>query len=363
MKIYFDNIIFSLQKSGGISIYWSELLSRMLRDGYISGIIEGKDEKNIFKDNIHIPKDLILTKNTLPIVIRRFLPELKLMPRNSIFHSSYYRYPIYNNYKVIQTVHDFTYEKFGSGPSKFLHSIQKRAAINNADGIICVSNNTKKDLLQQFPNILVDKVTVINHGYSNEYKIINKLDVNINNFNKFKSFHNRPYLVYVGDRRSKYKNFQVIIEVMSYALDYGIIIVGGGELNESERRILNSKVSLRYLHLDNLSKVELNIIYNFAHALIYPSAYEGFGIPLLEAMAAGCPVVAVNTSAIPEVIGDAGLLVSYPEVNLFLEAIIKLENQFFRNSIIKKGLNNIKRFSWEQCYQDTINFYKFIYHK
>jgi mannosyltransferase len=113
----------------------------------------------------------------------------------------------------------------------------------------------------------------------------------------------------------------------------------------------------RWTQIDRAPSILLNALYNHAHALIYPSSYEGFGIPVIEAMAAGCPVIAVGTSSIPEAAGDAGLLLDRADADAVAELLNRLTDAAFRDIVKSRGLLNAQRFSWEDCYQKTLSFY------
>ena len=132
----------------------------------------------------------------------------------------------------------------------------------------------------------------------------------------------KKYILYVGDRKG-YKNFDITINVFQKLNDFIFVIVGGGDLIDDEKELLKKEC----FHYQGISTKDLNILYNNAFCLLYPSSYEGFGIPILEAMKAGCPVVSTNISSIPEVAGDAGLLVDKVEVKEFVKTILKLENK------------------------------------
>ena len=345
MKIIYDNIIYSLQKAGGISTYWNELSSR-LKKNKLDITFYGFENENIFGKDINQEiESKIISK------FARYLPFLKKLPKNSIFHSSYYRVSNQKDIVNITTVHDFTYEYYRKGLAKYIHSLQKGRAINKSDGIICVSENTKKDLLKFYPNINDDKIKVIYNGVSNTFfQLTQPSNYLTNNYEKLK---NKKYILYVGDRKG-YKNFDIAIKVFQKLNDFIFVIVGGGDLRDDEKELLQKE----YFHYQGISTKDLNILYNNAFCLLYPSSYEGFGIPILEAMKAGCPVVSTNISSIPEVAGDAGLLVDKVEVKEFVKAILKLENKEFRNEIISKGFEQAKKFSWDKCFEETLEFYK-----
>ncbi len=348
MKIYLDNIIFSSQVSGGISVYWKELLNRILKDESRDVIIieqeKEQDIKNIFRKEFKILNRKVSFENKFPLWSYRFLPLTIKLEEGSLFHSSYYRISCSKNIKNIVTVHDFTHEYFFPFHKKFLNYWKKKIAIMKADGIICISENTKKDLLKFHPWSKDKKIKVIYNGVGEEFYLID-------NIKKEKN------ILFVGSRVS-YKNFDIVIEIIKKLVDYNLIIVGGGELTNSEKTKLESCISGRYKQKLSISSEELNIEYNKAFCLVYPSIYEGFGIPILEAMKAGCPVIAVKKSSIPEVAGKAALLVdNISEIN-FIKEIKKLEIKKLREDIIKVGLKQANKFSWDKTYKELIEFYE-----
>jgi mannosyltransferase len=361
MDIYCDNIIFALQRAGGISVYWCELLSRMLRDELPLLLFERKKVlDNVFRMKLNVPPDIVTSVSAMPTRLDRYLPITASLPKNSVFHSSYYRIPMGSDGTTIQTAYDFTYERFGSGLSRVVHSVQKRIALENASGIICISESTKRDLLRFFPRIRADRIRVIHLGYSDEFRPVDKNHLGA--LSHQDSLSKNPYLVYVGDR-SLYKNFSLAVHAIAQVAEASLVVVGGGKLSQTDQSLLNYHLSGRYVHMDRLPNEALNRLYNNAHALIYPSSYEGFGLPVIEAMAAGCPVIAANSSSIPEVAGDAGMLVDVMVADAFADHIRALAKASLREAVIQRGFENIKRFSWERCYQETISFYREIHSK
>lgn len=359
MNLIFDNIIFSLQQSGGISVYWHEIISRIINQKGLNSIFieEGNLYGNIFRKELEIDKINLCDNDTkFPKYLSRYRTiNLNVQDSTFIFHSTYYRtlskaVKKNNNVKEVVTVHDFTYEHFSKGLKKWVHCYQKKKAISAADVIICISENTKKDLLYFFPEFLFKDIRVIYNGVSDDYFVIKELKSNL---------ETKPYFLFVGSRAS-YKNFDFSIKAIAQTEKYGLKIVGS-KLNQKELRMLDELLPERWELLTNIENTKLNELYNNAFALIYPSSYEGFGIPLLEAMMAGCPFIAFKNSSIPEVAGDAGVLMDKLEISFFNEAVSTISSK--REEIIKMGFEQAKKFSWEKCYKEIMNVYKELINK
>ena len=295
MQIVFDNIIFSLQKSGGISVVWYELLTRLHRLHHL---------KPLFIDNTK-------AKN-------HYHSQIQFNDRNII---GKIHYPSISRY-----LYDFTYEFFRKGIQKKIHSWQKFKALRHSNYIVCVSKNTQHDLLNLFPEIDERKVRVIYNGVSDEYHRLPP------SFDIIRSlpFSQHSYVLYIGDR-SEYKNFPLCVKAVSQT-NYNLVIVGKS-LTDSEENLLKQHMPKeRYRATGLITNEKLSILLNYAAALIYPSIYEGFGIPILEAQKAGCPVIACNNSSIPEVLSSKTLMMDNVSIRELVAKLKLLSN----NDLIQK---------------------------
>ena len=350
-----DNIVFELQKAGGVSLVWRAILDACIADTELNchAIDSGAGFKNIFyPENMNGVK---LIKERGPLALRRYLTINKNISA-TVFHSSYFR--VHSNKKVknIVTVHDFVYEKFDSGLRKHVHLLQKKHALKAADVIICVSQNTKEDLLSYHPALGEKEIRVIYNGVSTDFCPHKEGADALSNRN------NAPYLLYVGGRFA-HKNFNAALQLLltpaANKMGLKLKVVGGGALTDKEQELIShlgllNKVS----HTGHVSSKELNMLYNLAFAFIYPSLYEGFGIPPLEAMAAGCPVICSNISSIPEVVGQAGLLFDPTQIESVEPYLEKLQHRDYRQQIVRNGLEHSAQFSWHKTGQQTLSLYK-----
>ncbi len=362
--IFLDNIIFSLQSVGGISAYWAQLLSRMQTLGDRVFLLEYRGaENNIFRKNLSIDdRNMQYISVGYPAAVARYSPLSTYIPCPAIFHSSYYRVSLLKHVANIVTVHDFIYERFRRGVPMWVHCFQKRVALRMADGIICVSENTRRDMFHFYPWLTSKDVKVIYHGVSDVFGTECRVEGLKGLGAGGEKIMGRKYVIFIGSRTS-YKNFDIAVETLSVLPDYWLVIVGGGVLSHEECTLLRGKLPGRFLHFDGVSDAHLNVLYQNAFCLLYPSSYEGFGLPVIEAMKAGCPVVAVRTSALLESCGNAALLSDSPDPAEFMIKIKLLENNAIRKDCIRKGLYHAKKFSWDRCYGETVAFYDRIFQK
>jgi glycosyltransferase involved in cell wall biosynthesis len=343
-----DSIIFSIQKVGGISVYFSEVLKRLPKSELLYSLLIYKNKSKILEE--YNQENIVPIKSSiLPLAIVRYI-DVYLPSKCTLFHSSYYRLPVFcqrKKVKIITTVHDFTYERYIGGSSARIHHWQKKRAILASDVVICISENTKKDLLHYIPKAHTFDIRVIYNGVSDDFYSTDKPKWQLSE---------QRYVVFIG-ARGGYKNFNSLVEALKLLPNVHLKIVGGGELNDIEVDILSENIRDRYSHSKFATNDELNVIYNHAFCLVYPSLYEGFGIPAIEAMKAGCPVIAANSSSLPEVCGKAAILLDTITPETISEAVISLDDYALRCSLINDGYENAKRFSWDKTYRELEKIY------
>ena len=373
MKILYDHTVFQFQRYGGISRYFYELITRLSTKEDV--------DINLFH-GFHINKYALPEhkqnfdsywgykwKYKKPAAIYMWLifaiPNKILFDnfmRSSdanIFHPTYYRNGLdkYNKSAIVLTVHDMIHELY---PDQFIDSRfvikAKKKSINTADQIICVSENTKKDLISVY-DVPEDKIKVIYHGNS-----LPKSDEYLTCADLKKMYSiTKPFLLYVGDRKRSYKNFAMLFETYSTMLSdrFDLVCFGGGDFNHNElKTIKNIRCSGKVIHLSGSDHL-LASLYKNAFCFIYPSLYEGFGIPLLEAMGLGCPVIASNTSSIPEVVDKAALFFD-PNLKDSLMNVIELleSNKSKREKLVNLGFEQEKKFSWDKTAYETFKVYE-----
>ena len=302
---------------------------------------------------------------------RRKLPKLPMVPNlieklNSrswrkhcakldgidICHLSYFSDTIVpSGAKRVVTVYDMIHELYLEGEAYDRVSASKRLACEKADLILAISENTKKDLVRFFgvPN---DKVKVVHIAAALDLSCVGKND-------------HGDYILYVGGRHSEYKGFEKLLEV--YAVDpalrdkFRLIAFGGGAWSEKELEMMD-KLGIRN-RVEQIGGADelLTSLYSHARCLVYPSVYEGFGIPPLEAMMFGTPAVTSLEGSLPEVVGDASVSFDAEDDEDLTRALHSaVFDDALREEKIAAGYEQAKKFSWERCARETRAAYESI---
>ena len=279
-----------------------------------------------------------------------------------ILHETYYSMFQKNQSKAkkIITIHDMTHELFPQMFSRFDNSrVWKKNAIKRADHIICISNNTKNDLMNIY-NLTEDNISVVHHGYSS----LSLLKPVPSSFKK----KLKPFVLFVG-HRAGYKNFDKFLMGFSTSKrlmqDFDILCFGGAKFSSTEIHDIGKlgykEGQVRHISGDD---DELGFFYSQSRAFIYPSLYEGFGLPLLEAMAFKSPIIASNTSSIPEVAGNAAL---YFNPNNSEDICQKIEQLVYSDDLIQslksKGAQQLLKFNSIDCAKKTLSTYRSLINK
>lgn len=365
LKVAYDYQIFCSQRYGGIARYIYEIATKIAKfDNYKVQIIAGLYVNKYLEEcTSSLVKGWYInriekTSKILSLINTELSKKLLTKPYPNVIHETYYSHRTIapNTSKIVVTVHDMIHEKFSHMMPKIdaYFPIIKAKAIKRADHIICVSENTKKDLIEIL-NLDPRKISTIYHGFSLQQNI------NIEKIPKI----NSPYILYVGERKS-YKNFDRLLQ--AYAnhkmLKDNFKLVCFGSLPFSRQELsMISNLGLddeNIVHTSGDDRVLANL-YTYASAFVYPSLYEGFGLPLLEAMSFGCPVICSNTSSIPEVVSEAGEYFNPYEIDSITDAIEKV---IFSTEESKKlkilSKERVKYFSWEKCAKETSAVYKYL---
>jgi len=368
MKILYDGQIYSIQAAGGINRYFANIISRLPSDCRPYLIVPQKPDLNFpANSNLrvlaydHFRLERISWKlNRLSNGLgRRFINRMSTSKRFDVAHPTYYslltRREI-RDYRcpVVLTVYDMIHELFPRQTVNSASEIEsKRRAVADAQAIICISENTKKDLVNVYA-VPERKITVVH--------LASEIDETLAHGNE--RLPAKPYYLYVGSR-TEYKNFDTLLQAFAKAFpsptDALLCVVGARFSERESQTITRLGLTNRIEHYGYASDAQLAKLYRCSIAFVYPSLYEGFGLPLVEAMACGAPVIAANSSSIPEVVGDASLLFDPRAVDELADALSSVAgNPEYRASLIKKGRERAKMFSWEITLRKTLEVYRTV---
>lgn len=299
--ICLDNIIFELQRVGGVSKYWANTIEQI--DTRAEGVhyLEGTGARlNYFRRELVLRGEI--RKDRGPASLRRIM---NARASSSVFHSSYYRISTKAKRNVV-TIHDFMNELYPKSWRDHALARMKRKSCLAADAIVTVSQRTRADLLQRYPEVDPGRVHVTYNGVGPEFY---PDDQEVTALSPQIAMKRDGYFLHVGSR-GYCKNFPWVVEFARAArasgLDCAVVLVGGSSLQDGELKLLHEAgIGLDHVqHLQAPTDEELRHLYSNCTALLIPSIYEGFGLPAAEAARCGALVIAARGSALEEVTGE-----------------------------------------------------------
>ncbi|WP_207424830.1 glycosyltransferase family 4 protein [Desertivirga brevis] len=358
IKVLFDHQKFTTQRYGGISRYFANIIQSLKKTpGY-------EYDLGVLTSNCHYiqqekqPLKFLGAKVSNPSVaykLNKFYCEQLLKKSNfDVFHPTYYDKYFIDKVKkpVVVTVHDMTHERLPEyfwAQDPLTH--EKRLNIERADKIIAISETTKDDLLR-FSNVDPSKISIVYHGIETNTPL---LTAPVNNLPE-------QYILFVGDRGG-YKNFYLFIEafkILSQKYPHlKVVLTGGGAIGIADAELLyRNNLQSKVQHV-NVTDEQLNYLYKNAFVFVYPSLCEGFGLPLLEAFKAECPIIASDIDCFKEIGGDAVLLFKALETeDLVAKVEMLLHDSSLRNKLIQNGLKRLMDFPIEKSINETLEVYK-----
>ncbi len=364
MRIYYDHQLCSLQDAGGASRYHYELMR------YLSGLPEVETELFLGMNSTVYPFKALASANVRvtsfggPLrrgMLRYATNELlgnSIAPfrgKFDVYHPSHHRImPLVRARRIVVTHHDCIYERF----PVFRHAKQvlraKKVLFASADAIICISESSRRDLLN-FYDVDIAKTRVIYHG-------VPQLPRCPASARALGEKLRREYLLYVSGR-SVYKNFTGLLKAFRESglyRSFDLLVLGGGPLTPEEVNLI-AKLGLAgsIIGIPVASDGLLAEAYAGAKLFVYPSLWEGFGLPPLEAMAAGCPVLASRSSSIPEVCRDAPFYFDPADQSSFACALLRaINDEEERQQAIQRGRELALEYTWEKCGAATLALYR-----
>lgn len=292
-----------------------------------------------------------------PIYSLREQFEVLLAARDlPVLHVPHFNIPVMRKKKLVVTIHDLIYvrepkaskSRFGQSYARWL----MKTIARRADAVLTVSEFTRKDLLEAFPEMSPDRVFTTPEAASRIFRPIRDAEA-LGAVRKKYSLQ-APFVLFVGSLKP-HKNLPALVGAMSRLreekkLPHELVLVGRGDMK-------NKPSFVR--HWAEVPDEDLACVYNLAQLLVLPSFWEGFGLPVLEAMACGTPVIASNCASLPEVAGEAALLFDPLRIDALAELIYNvLEKKELREKMRRMGIEQARLFSWEKTADITLRVYR-----
>lgn len=360
IKVLYDYQIFYTQRFGGISRYFMALISGLKDVRCLLPIFSSENEylgiKRSRKSFCFLPFGRGLFGD---FVNKLYSLWTIFWGKYDVFHptdTSLYYIKIQRK-PLVLTIHDMIHELLLEKTDEVVKIIKnKKKLLERADRIIAISQNTQKDILNIYPHISKEKITVIYHGF---------LMKPFNNLNSTRIIPNR-FLLFVG-ARLKYKNFRMMLRAITPTLinsDDLVLVCTGDEFLEDEIQFIESLGLDGKVLIVNGDDLVLANLYIQAELFIFPSIYEGFGFPILEAFNYKTPVCLSNTSCFPEIAGDAAMYFD-PKDELDIRRAVEkvLNDKSLAKELIEKGKKRLELFSVDRMLSETFDVYKSVLEK
>lgn len=353
MKIAID-IQTTLGRKTGFGFYVSNLIANLERFDKKNQYIFLKPESD---HDFSTPQRWVWDQVTIPRLARQ--------AKVTIFHQPCFSTPIFYRGKVVVTIHDLISVFFGYNIpfwSRQFFAKWMPFTYRFADHLIAVSEHTKKDAIKVL-GIPEEKITVIHEAADSKYHLIDDKTA-LKEVREKYNIGNDPFILHVGTLEPR-KNLPFLVRAFAAAKkDIGttkLVITGKkGWYYEGLFELVDQlKLQEEVIFTGYVEDDDIPALYNAASLFAFPSQYEGFGLPPLEAMACGTPVISSNTSSMPEVVGEAGILLSPKDEKPWAAAIVEVLNDKKRwQDLRDRGLLQAKQFSWEKCARETIAVYE-----
>ncbi|MGA9450416.1 MAG: glycosyltransferase family 1 protein [Verrucomicrobiia bacterium] len=370
MKILYDGHVYRMQPVGGISRYLANIVNGLPDDW--TPVVTVRNAKPSEYRQLRFPThpNLVLKRFPVPYLrpkklfnwaAKRYFARIESRKDFSLVHSVHHgslalESQTKRDAPFVLTVHDMIPEIYSEELDPKSHDAKvKRKAVESADAVICVSENTRRDLLERIP--VSEKrvfVTPLAPELSREMSLGDE------------PVPERPYFLFVGARKARYKNFAPLLQAFARAAEKWTeleLCVVGPNFDPVESKLISElKIDGRVKNTGLIPDPHLAKLYRCSLALVYPSLYEGFGIPPLEAMACGSLAIVSDTSSLTEVTGRAAIMIDPRSIESMTEGMLKVCNlgSDQRQEWINRGLAWAARFQWSKTASDTIKIYKAV---
>ena len=364
MRVVFDHQIFSSQGFGGVSRYFSEVYARLrvvpgvqariVAPIHCNAYLPGVDPGARWKVPV-FPKVYRLIQPIDQLLSRPIIRHLK----PTLVHETYYQYDSVApaGCPTVLTAYDLIHERYHQNfRVRDETTLRKRAALRRAAHVIAISESARRDFIEFF-NVAPEKISTVHLAASLPAR------AEIDTASHVAPDH-RPYILYVGGRRG-YKNFDRLLEAYlasaSLRDHFDLVAFGGGPFNADEQAAIARGQGRGKVEQRGGSDAALFAHYACASVFAYPSLYEGFGLPPLEAMAMGCPVACTDRSSVPEVVGGAAALFDPSSVDSIRSALEGVLESPGRGEALRLlGDERVKLFTWDRCAEQTLQVYRHV---